>query len=371
MRVLIAGDRQSDRDQSRRAALRLGLECTATDCVPLADLRLRLAREPAVHLVVVCVDPDPAQAARAIKSAAGQTRQPIFAVTTNDEASVRESIEQAGATAVWTLNNARDGLLKATEELRRNGTLNERRGRLIAVTGALPGSGVTTIATGLAFALAGKSPVALAELSPGTPELALDLELTSRHSLADLIQAGDRLDASMIREAAAHHQAGVDVLAYAPETLTPEVLTAEVARDFQILLRVLYEWVVVDAGHLRPLEQDEVVRHADLVVLVARLDPPSLRLTRRYLQALVNLGMRADQLLVVVNRYGQSGQVAWRKAEEVLKAPVASWLPDDPKAVNRALVDGQPLVQVARGSKLTRELTRLATELRNRYTTSK
>jgi pilus assembly protein CpaE len=341
------------------------------DCVPLADMRLRLAREPVVHLVVVCVDPDPAQAARAIKSAAGQTRQPIFAVTTNDEASVRESIEQAGATAVWTLNNARDGLLKATEELRRNGTLNERRGRLIAVTGALPGSGVTTVATGLAFALAGKSPVALAELSPGTPELALDLDLTSRHSLADLIQAGDRLDASMIREAAAHHQAGVDVLAYAPETLTPEVLTAEVARDFQILLRVLYEWVVVDAGHLRPLEQDEVVRHADLVVLVARLDPPSLRLTRRYLQALVNLGMRADQLLVVVNRYGQSGQVAWRKAEEVLKAPVASWLPDDPKAVNRALVDGQPLVQVARGAKLTRELTRLATDLRNRYTTFK
>lgn len=371
MRVLIAGERQQDRDQGRKAALRLGLDCAATDCVPLADLRLRLAREPAIHLVVVCADPDPHQAAQAIKSASGQARQPIFAVTSNDEASVKESIQQAGAAAVWPLDGVREGLLNSAEQIRRNGVSDERRGRLVTVTGAMPGSGVTTIATGLAFALAGKNPIALAELGTGTPELALDLDLNSPHSLGDLITARERLDASMIRDAATHHPAGVDVLAYAPETLSAEPLSAEAGRDFQILLRVVYEWAIIDAGHLHVTGEEEMIRHADLIVLVTRLDPPSLRLTRRYLQALISQGIQADSLMVVANRYGQSGQINWQKAEDVLKTTVKSWMPDDPRAVNRSLVQGRPLVQAARGSRLTRELARFAAELRAKYTPAK
>jgi pilus assembly protein CpaE len=367
MRVLIAGDRPKDRDQCRRAALRLGMECTAGDCVPLADLRLRLAREPAVHLVLVCVDPDPDAAARALKSAAGQSRQPIFAVTANDGEAVRETVVQAGAAEVWHLDRVREGLLNSADEIRRDGTTGDRRGKLIAVTAALPGSGVTTVATGLAFALAGTEPVVLAEFGASAPELALDLDLSFRHWMGDLIQASERLDASMIREAAGQHPAGVHVLAYAPETLNPEPLSPAVYRDFQILLRSLYEWVIVDAGHLRATGDDELLRHADAVVVVARLDPPSLRLTKRYLQVLVTQGVRADALVVVVNRYGQSGQVSWRKGEEVLQVPVRSWLPDDPRAVNRALSDGRPLVQAARGSRLTRELSALASTLQARF----
>lgn len=371
MRVLVAGDRPPDRDQARRAALRLGLECAAGDCVPLADLRLRLAREPAVHLVVVCVDPDPQTAVRAIKSAAGQTRQPIFAVTTNGEASVRETIEQAGAAAVWPLDRLREGLLNSAEELRRDGLSGERRGRLIAVTAALPGTGVTTVATGLAFALAGKNPVVLAEFGQSIPDLGLNLELNARHHLGDLILASDRLDASMIREGAAQHPAGVHVLAYAPETLAPEPLTPTVLRDFQILLRSMYDWVVVDAGHMTVTGDDELLRHADAVLVVARLDPPSLRLTRRYLQSLHTRGILLENLMVIANRYGQPGQVAWRRAEEVVQSPVRAWLPDDPRAVNRCLVNGQPLVHSARGSRLQREFSRLAAELQARFTPAK
>ena len=368
MRVLIAGDRQQDRDHGRRAALRLGLDCAAADCVPLADLRLRLAREPAIHLVLVCVEPDVSAAARAIKAASGQTRQPIYAVTSNNEATVREPIEQAGAAAVWPLDRLREGLLNSAEEIRREGTTGDRRGRMIAVTAALTSSGVTTVATGLAFALAQKNSVVLAEFGATVPELALNLDLNARHGLADLIRASDRLDASMIREGAAQHPAGVHVLAYAPESLTTEPLGAGALREFQILLRGSYEWVVVDAGHMHVSSEDELLRHADLVLVVTRLDPPSLRLSRRYLQALIARGIPADAIMLVANRYGQAGQVSWRKAEDALQTPVGHWLPDDPRAVNRALADGRPLVQAARGSKLTRELATLAAALQARFT---
>jgi pilus assembly protein CpaE len=368
MRVLLAGDHSTDRDQGRRAALRIGLDCTSADCVSLADMRLRLAREPAADIVIVFLDPNLDAALHAIKWAADQTRQPIYAVTTSDDVVAGESAKAAGATEVWKLDDLRDGLLASSEGLRREGRTPERRGRVIAVTAAQPGVGVTTISTGVAFGLTGRESVVLAELGTGVPELALDLNLAPKHSLAELIRAADRMDASMIRNTAVKHEAGVDVLAYVPETLVAEPVGEEVARDFQILLRNLYDWVILDAGPRHGMENEELIRHADAVVVVARLDPASLRLTRKYINTLVTNGVAANDLLVVTNRYGQAGQVPWGKVEEVLRAKVHTWLPDDPRSTNRALTAGQPLTQVARWSKLTRELNRLASELRTRLT---
>ncbi len=372
MRVLLAGDRAHDRDQGRRAALRVGLECAAADCVSLADLRLRLSREPAIHLVVVFLDPDPTAATRAIKAATGQTRQPVFAVTaeTGTERGLQKSVAEAGASAVWPLAQVREGLLSSADELRRDGNVPDRRGRLIAVTAVQPGVGVTTVATGLAFGLVGKEPVLLAELGSGVPELALDLGLEPRHSLGDLIRECDRVDVTMLREAAAKHPAGIDVLAYAPETLSPQPITPAIVRDFQILLRSSYGWTIVDAGHTAGAGESELLLHADAIVVVTRLDPPSLRLTRRYIRALTEAGLAADDLIVVANRYGQAGQIAWQKAEEALRVPDRSWLPDDPRSVNRALTDGRPLIQAAAWSRLTREFKRLAEEVRGRLATA-
>lgn len=366
MRVLLAGDRPQDRDLGRRAALRSGLECAASDSVPLADLRLRLAREPAVHLVVVCVESDATSAAKAIQAAADQG-QPVYAVVAAECAEAQEAAWAAGAVAVWTPDRMREELLNAAEELRRGGKTPDRRGRVIAVIAAQPGTGATTVATGMAFGLADKkSPALLAELGAGVPELALDLDLAPKHSLAELIQASDRMDAGMLRGTAVSHAAGVDVLAYPSETRVAEVLGAGVARDFQILMRSVYPWTIVDAGHPHAAGVSEMVLHSDSVVVVTRLDPPSLRLTRRYVQVLTAGGVADANIVVVANRYGQAGQVPWKKAEEALQVKVKAWLPDDSRSVNKALSDGKPITQVASRSSLAKELRKLAIELATR-----
>lgn len=366
MRVLIAGERPTDRDVGRRAALRTGLDCTAADCVPLDDLGLRLSREPEIHLVVVCLDPEPAAAIRAIQSAAENFEQPIYAVTAGDITPVRKPVQQAGAVEVWTMNDVREELVRSTEELHRNGNPFNRRGRLIAVTGSLPGSGVTTVATGLAFGFAGNESVVLAELGAGVPELALDLDIAPRHSLAELIQATNRMDSSMIRDTVIQHPARVDVLAYQADSLTAIPLDATGARDFQILLRNLYHWAIVDAGHPHGEGAHPLVYQSDLVVVVTRLDPPALRLTRKFMQSLVGQGVPQNNIVLVANRYGQPGLVPWKKAQEALKTTILAWVPDDPRSVNRSLVEGRPLVQTARRSAIVREFSKLARELQTR-----
>jgi pilus assembly protein CpaE len=264
------------------------------------------------------------------------------------------------------MNQLKDGLLRSHENLHREGSTPNRRGRIIAVTGSLPGSGVTTVATGLAFGFAGKTQVVLAELGVSVPELALDLDLKPRHSLAELIDVSQRMDASMIRDSVVQHSSGVDVLAYLPDTPTALKLNPSSSRDFQILLRNLYDWVVLDTGHPHGETADDLVRSADEIVIVARLDPPSLRLTRKYIGSLVTQGVPAERISVVANRYGQPGLVPWRKAQEALKTSIRAWFPDDPRSVNRSLVEGQPLVSVARRSSLAKEFSKFASELRTK-----
>ena len=108
-------------------------------------------------------------------------------------------------------------------------------------------------------------------------------------------------------------------------------------------------------------------RQLGLVDIVTRMDTPSLRLAKRYVAELAERGVPVEDLVILANRYGQSGLVNWKKAEESLRRKVAAWLPDDPGSVNAALRDGRPLVEVAPRAGLTRELNRVAAELQARF----
>ncbi|MCS6865238.1 MAG: hypothetical protein RMJ56_16435 [Gemmataceae bacterium] len=367
MRVMFAGDRAFDRDEGRRAALRAGLECTATDCVPLADIRLRLAREPEPHIIVVDLGEHPETTGPLVRASLEQVKQPVFAVVHGRPASALDAAA-LGVRAVWEPPAIREGLLAAADLLRKTGRVPDTRGRVVVVAAAHPGAGVTTIATGLAFAFAHarRGTVALVELTNATPEVALNLDLRPTYCFGDLIRESDRADVSMLRHAAVPHTGGVAVLAYSPETLAPQEVTPGLARDFHILLRSAFAWSVIDAGSGIDPGTIGLLAEADTNVIVTRLDPASLRLTRRYLVTLAEREVPVDSVLVVANRYNQSGLVNWKKAEEALRTKVSLWLPDEPAAVNAALRTGQPLAVAAPRCGVHRQLKQLTATLLNR-----
>lgn len=233
------------------------------------------------------------------------------------------------------------------------------------VLAAAPGSGVTTVASGLAFALAAAHPnqVLLAELDTGVPELALDLDLTPPGTPGQLLRDWQRIDASALRQAVVEHQLGVHVLAE-NESSTASTAGPEAAGQLIGLARTMYDFSVFDIGHgLQSELSQQAARLADRLLVVIRLDVPSLRLTRVLLSRIADLGIATESLTLAVNRYGQRRQVDWRKAEEALGAKIDAWLPDDSATVNQALNLGQPLLQVSGWAKINRGLTKLAGEL--------
>jgi pilus assembly protein CpaE len=99
------------------------------------------------------------------------------------------------------------------------------------------------------------------------------------------------------------------------------------------------------------------------VVVVLRLDVPSLRLTRQFVRRLTEQGVVRDKMRLVANRHGQRQQISRKKAEEVIGVAIPEWVPDDPATLNQALNHGLPLLSTARRAAITVSFDTLATKL--------
>jgi pilus assembly protein CpaE len=361
MRVVLAAESAPRLASLRQLVLAASQECAAADCVPWTDLPLRLARG-GMDLVLIVAEANLEAALPVIRHTASHSPAAILALGHQAEAAQILQAIRAGAREYVEIDHFREEFPEVLQRLGQAGVLQLRQGRSVAVIAANPGSGVTTVAANLAFSLGQKYPqqVVLAELGNGVPELALDLDLKPRHTVDELLRDWRRMDASMVRQTLVQHEAGVQVLAYPPEALQPLPVEGPAMKQALLLLRGLFDYTVLDLGHSLGEGSQVALNLSEAVVVVLRLDVPSLRLARRFLKQLVDHGVPAEKLRVVANRYGQSRQLAWRKAEEALGLPVLVWVPDDPASLNSALNNGQPLIQVARRAQITRRIGDLA-----------
>jgi pilus assembly protein CpaE len=123
---------------------------------------------------------------------------------------------------------------------------------------------------------------------------------------------------------------------------------------------------VVDVGHSFRPEQILVVREADVILVVLRLDFASLRNARRAIEHVERLGVQRDRIRLVVNRYGQPKEVPYSKAEEALGMKIFHYVPDDPRSINRANNNGVPVVLEAPRAAVSRSVTKLAAAVNGR-----
>jgi pilus assembly protein CpaE len=133
------------------------------------------------------------------------------------------------------------------------------------------------------------------------------------------------------------------------------------------LARSLFPYVIVDLDHTFAEEQLVVLRQADVILVVLRLDFTSLRNTQRTLTHLTGMGISSDKVRVVVNRYGQPKEVPAAKAEEALGKKLFHFVPDEPKTINRANNNGVPVVLESPSARVSKSVSQLAISINGRH----
>ncbi len=188
---------------------------------------------------------------------------------------MREVVE---TTDVWGLaravERARDIAGAITQSAPAEPTTS--RGSIVTVFSTKGGVGKSVVATNLGAALAdrGRS-TCIVDLDLAGGDVAIMLQLTPQHTLADLGDLHGEADVSAVQSLTTPHSDGLAVLA-APAQLGSPVPPERIGAVLDTL-RTMYEVVVVDTGGVFDDHTLPALDRSDTLILVSTLDIPALK----------------------------------------------------------------------------------------------
>lgn len=297
-------------------------------------------------------------------------------VGTGTDAALLSRAVMAGARAFLIKPYGAEELIAAVRtvtsrspESRRARVRSDDEGMVIAVYGPKGGSGTTTIATGVAAALAstkGKR-VALVDLDLQFGDVGIALDLRSANTVTDLLAHPGQIDRAIVDDIFVQHRSGIRAL-LAPETLAlaktvdPEALTRMIDQ-----LREHFDHIVCDVASNWDDVSAAVLEAADRVILVTTPELAALKDVQRSVVAAPAL--RVDERVrLVVNRWPGKAGVDVPEIERALGRRVALTIGSDGAAVTQALNSGlsvlDPTARV-RVAKSYRDLADLVNSGRN------
>jgi pilus assembly protein CpaE len=219
------------------------------------------------------------------------------------------------------------------------------RGKMLVFMSAKGGAGVTTLACGLATALAqdfGQHAL-LIDLTLPLGDAALNLGLRSQYSTINALENATRLDGSFLETLLVKHESGLNVLA-APSELAPVKFPNDAIFKLLRVARQNFEFVIVDAGSRLNVQEAFPFDENATLYLVTQIGIPELRNSNRLIKELKIEG--GPSLEIILNRYNAGAEGI--EEEQVTKALTrqAQWkIPNDYSAVRRMQNLATPLNQ--------------------------
>ncbi|HEY7327556.1 MAG TPA: hypothetical protein VH592_07950 [Gemmataceae bacterium] len=349
-----------------REMLQARLKCPEPKLIAFDQAEGSLARGR-VSMLVVILSPSPDRALKLLRKIRVQAAGPVLAVGLASDSKLILRALHEGADHYLDETDLEAQLdsvllrLQIKEEAAR-----QPAGHVIGLLGASGGSGASTLAVNLAGVLARDlGRCALIDLKPGVGDLAALLDLKPTHNLADLCLNIGRMDRAMFESALVPNANGVHLLA--PPLLYEDIrlVTAQGVTKTLYLARDSFRFTVVDLEDCFHEEQLVVLRQADSILLVLRLDFTSLRSAKRILANLEQAGIGEERVRLVINRFGQAKELPLSEAEEALGHKISFLIPDDPKNINAANNAGEPVVFRTPSTKVAQSIVQLANALVN------
>lgn len=324
-------------------------------------------RMPAVQIVILSVQNDPNYMRRAMLAGARDflTKPPmadeLISAVKRAGAMARDERAKAQAVSQMPVMSGVQSQFQA---------VSVKQGKLIMVYSPKGGTGVTTIAVNLALALNNSDTrAALVDGNLQFGDVAIFLNEQGKNTVLDLAARAAELDYEVVENVMIKH-AGSDLRVLAAPS-RPEHAESVRSDDFaQVLnyLKQLYAYVVVDTNSYLNETTLAVLDAADLVVLVVTQDIPAIKNVRLFLDLANTLGLKRNQICLVMNRYDKRIQVTPERVADNLKQPMAGVIPLDERVVIEAVMRGKPFVLENKAQPSARAVFALAEAVRTQLT---
>ena len=219
-------------------------------------------------------------------------------------------------------------------------------GKLICITSAKGGVGVTTLAANLSVLLCRRSEtVCTYDLNLEHGDLPVLLDLQPKLTIVDLVRDratnGDNLQWD---DYLPRHPSGPRLLGAPSRPHDAAGIDEAALQDVTARLRGLHDYVVAD---LPPGYGDHalsIYEHAERIVVVTSPELTSLRRTRELLGILAGLGVDEERITLVLNRVVEVPGIDARRVEAFLRRPVAVTIPNGGPLFIEAVTVGKPVV---------------------------
>ncbi len=237
-------------------------------------------------------------------------------------------------------------------------------GKVFNFMGCKGGIGTTTIAVNLAISLkqrdASKS-VVLVDLDMQFGDVALFLDLKPTHSIIHVAQSKERLlHREFMQDVLTPHDSGIYILPSARADEDNYYLTAETVRDTIEVLRSMFDYVILDSGHVIHEITSELLHRLPTLYLVSTLHLPAMRNTERFLDYLAAGPLYNDNVRIIINRHRSKYEEISLSEYEKANKNVFFAIPNDYRTVTNFLNQAYPIPHMSRWGKLNKAFKRLA-----------
>jgi pilus assembly protein CpaE len=349
----------------RIAGFPLGLSLVSTtDWINPEDLSGAAA-------AVIQVDSDSATSVQRFQKLANAVQTPLIAACYDPPLALVRSLIRAGAHDVIPLPLSADELEASLAPIRDKLDKSEAlastaNAKLVSVIKSVGGVGATALLTQLAIRFAQSEAAhdreaCLIDLDAQFGDVAFQLGLQPKLSLADLLEAGARLDSDLLRATTTEHPSGLKVIAAPPQMMPLEGMPSDHLLQIVDIAAREFGTVFVDLPTNWTNWSLSLVARSDLVLLVTELTVAGVSRARRQLDLLYSQELGTLDIRVVVNRFDKTMAKTVRPADisHALGREVAYTVTNDFPLMRAAIDRGVPINDIKRKTPLSKDLDTL------------